>query len=153
MLPWKCWFGRPTISTISNLTHIFEIIAFHLVSITWCSEYRESWSAPGLPLRFSSSPPPPPHADEGRTIALFLALKILKTVQFVKYLWRAKGQSANCCGVFLCRPNNDEWVDVKWKEPLFWAIFKRPALRQVGRVRSWCWRASFWLDTFGLILE
>ena len=28
---------------------------------------------------------------------------------------------------------------------------KGPALRQVGRVRCWCWRASFWLDIFVFI--
>ena len=31
--------------------------------------------------------------------------------------------------------------------------YERPALRQVGRVRGWCWRASFWLDIFECLLQ
>ena len=30
---------------------------------------------------------------------------------------------------------------------------KSPALRQVVRVRCWCWRASFWLDIFVCLLQ
>ena len=123
-----------------------RIIAFHLVSITWCSKQIESWFASALPSRFSS---PPlfrvgcnlPHGMQmrnqkspislgrsslecfikGRIIAFHL-VSVTWCFEFSCY-WLAILASADTCAACVDANEDSEYIPSSWVA-LFWNVLK-----------------------------